>query len=242
MSSTTASSSSLLSKAVKQHLRRLLFRVHPDYFQNTPHKKHVNETSLQRLHQLLTPILSPPYSSPSRTYSSNANVDIVLHTRDITPAVVKTEYKEITMSANLPNHLSFPQNSTISANITKQRESKNRIQMQFNETATSYHLISTFFKLCQKANIEPSKEEFQLLYDLDVSLNNSAVSSMQYDISTSCWWQLPILVGHAYGRDRLGFICVPFDLRYPDFKQYLIEHEMNIRQEVSYRRHRSKSS
>ncbi|KAI8056849.1 hypothetical protein BDF22DRAFT_668240 [Syncephalis plumigaleata] len=281
----------LLAQSVKQHLRRLLFRVHPDYFQNTLHKKYVNESSLQQLQQLLAPALasSPfPSTTSSNTSLTTSSVSVTFHVRDMNtlPATAKQ---------------------------TKEAKQHDSIQAHFTSSATSYQIVSTFFDLCRKADITPTNEAISLLDTLkttdtdnntaasskghrkhaaltirqeferglrahmttgttplgnDRSSNDSLVDLLQiyilpeisteqatiayqrlgqfikeypYQIANSNdiihhqWWQLPILVGSAYTRDRPGFICVPFDLNYTDFKQYLMEHGNDIRNESTYR-------
>jgi hypothetical protein len=97
---------------------------------------------------------------------------------------------------------------------------------------------------------------YQRLGQFIKEYSNQIVSDSN-NIINHQWWQLPILVGFAYTRDRPGFICVPFDLNYTgnvvmeikklskninqiclDFKQYLIEHGNDIREESVYRRSR----
>ncbi|KAI8326393.1 hypothetical protein GQ54DRAFT_294847 [Martensiomyces pterosporus] len=67
--------STKLQTLVKPLLRRVLLKVHPDFFASDPAAKRVNQASVQRLQDLLSPVLKPQTSAESRSVPNKSSGD-----------------------------------------------------------------------------------------------------------------------------------------------------------------------
>ncbi|ORY03375.1 hypothetical protein K493DRAFT_405003 [Basidiobolus meristosporus CBS 931.73] len=69
-------------KIVNRTLRRLLLKVHPDYFHSVPEKKALNQRSLQQLNRILGPVLKKDGKESSIESLFRAPIEVSFYTKE----------------------------------------------------------------------------------------------------------------------------------------------------------------